>query len=288
MPVIYGHSLPKSPVTISISGSLPRNHSFQDLNSLKQSFEDSNLNSSSPTSRYEQDFLQFEEVGCGGFGKVFKVKNKLDREIYAMKKIVFKKKISHSQMKRVLREVKALARLDHPNVVRYYQAWIEEKSGDIFSKRYSSLSSSSDENECGFEENDEESRSEDALEEDDFLFNRQDDSLFNPQDDFLFDIQEDFGPPTLTQDDLGPPTLTQSQLIKNPSKSWRARIHQSLQPVSTTTIYIQMQLYEDTLQNWFDVRSTLDPLQNLAIFKQICKGLKYIHSQNIIHRVIIN
>lgn len=259
----------KSPTSGS-GGSLPRNHSFQDLNSLKQSFEDINLSSCSPCSRYEQDFSEMEEVGSGGFGKVFKVKNKLDEETYAIKKIVFKKKISHSQLKKVLREVKALARLDHPNVVRYFQAWIEERLGDIFSKRYSStLSSSSDESEIEDEENEEQST---------FLNNgRQDD-----EDEFLFELQDE----SFSTEFRAPqkPLLPESSAANQTWSDVRAQIHLSLQPVSTTTIFIQMQLCEDTLQNWLDVRTQLDYHQNLSIFKQICKGLKYIHSQNIIHR----
>lgn len=52
-----------------------------------------------------------------------KVKNKLDGGFYAIKKIRFRDKGVRTQQ--VLREVKALARLDHPNVCRYYHAWIE-------------------------------------------------------------------------------------------------------------------------------------------------------------------
>lgn len=136
---------PRSGLVSSGNGSLTRNRSFQDLVSLRASYGDNQQTSpSSPLSRYTNDFFEYEEIGSGGFGKVYKVRNRLDGEFYAMKKIVFKKKMSHAQLKQVLREIKNLARLDHPNIVRYYQSWIEEQSGDIFSKRYASSLSSSD------------------------------------------------------------------------------------------------------------------------------------------------
>lgn len=39
------------------------------------------------TSRYFEDFVQLEMIGKGAFGAVYKAQNKLDRKLYAIKKI---------------------------------------------------------------------------------------------------------------------------------------------------------------------------------------------------------
>jgi translation initiation factor 2-alpha kinase 4 len=65
-----------------------------------------------------------QHIGKGAFGEVVKARNKLDGRIYAIKKI----KLNSKFQKKVLTEVKTLSRLYHKNVVRYYQAWIEDES----------------------------------------------------------------------------------------------------------------------------------------------------------------
>ena len=42
------------------------------------------------TSRYQEEFVEINRLGKGGFGSVFKVKNKLDGREYAVKKIPLK------------------------------------------------------------------------------------------------------------------------------------------------------------------------------------------------------
>ncbi|XP_072453944.1 eukaryotic translation initiation factor 2-alpha kinase 1 isoform X3 [Notamacropus eugenii] len=76
------------------------------------------------TSRYLNEFEEIAVLGKGGYGKVYKVRNKLDRQFYAIKKILIKKATKKDCMK-VLREVKVLAGLQHPNIVGYHTAWIE-------------------------------------------------------------------------------------------------------------------------------------------------------------------
>ena len=85
-------------------------------------------------SRYRSEFKELSPLGKGGFGTVFQCSNMLDGREYAIKKILIElhadvagrvtKKFSQ-RLQRVLREVKILARLDHPNIVRYYTAWLE-------------------------------------------------------------------------------------------------------------------------------------------------------------------
>lgn len=76
------------------------------------------------TSRYLNEFEEIAQLGKGGYGKVYKVLNKLDGQFYAIKKILIKK-VSRRDCKKVLREVKVLAGLQHPNIVGYNTAWME-------------------------------------------------------------------------------------------------------------------------------------------------------------------
>ncbi|KAM4820674.1 eukaryotic translation initiation factor 2-alpha kinase 1 isoform 2-T2 [Thomomys bottae] len=76
------------------------------------------------TSRYLNEFEELAILGKGGYGRVYKVRNKLDGQHYAIKKILIKGATKTDCMK-VLREVKVLAGLQHPNIVGYHTAWIE-------------------------------------------------------------------------------------------------------------------------------------------------------------------
>ncbi|XP_058536280.1 eukaryotic translation initiation factor 2-alpha kinase 1 isoform X1 [Ochotona princeps] len=76
------------------------------------------------TSRYLNEFEELSILGKGGYGRVYKVRNKLDGQYYAIKKILIKGATKTDCMK-VLREVKVLAGLQHPNIVGYHTAWVE-------------------------------------------------------------------------------------------------------------------------------------------------------------------
>lgn len=72
--------------------------------------------------RNEFEFLQ--HIGTGAYGDVIKVRNNLDGCYYAIKRIELNPK-NKQLKKRIIREVKLLSRLNHENVVRYYNSWIE-------------------------------------------------------------------------------------------------------------------------------------------------------------------
>ncbi|XP_011140623.1 eIF-2-alpha kinase GCN2 isoform X2 [Harpegnathos saltator] len=75
-------------------------------------------------SRYLWEFQEIKFIAGGGFGEVFKVLHHLDGIEYAVKKIV----VLSSRLKTItvyLKEVKTLAKLNHPNIVQYKAAWIE-------------------------------------------------------------------------------------------------------------------------------------------------------------------
>ncbi|XP_076368926.1 pancreatic eIF-2alpha kinase [Tachypleus tridentatus] len=74
-------------------------------------------------SRYLTDFEPIQCLGRGGYGLVFEAKNKIDDCHYAVKRICLPNK--KEAREKVMREVKALAKLDHPGIVRYFNAWME-------------------------------------------------------------------------------------------------------------------------------------------------------------------
>lgn len=81
------------------------------------------LNTSDYFSRYSSDFESIQRLGRGGFGIVFEAKNKIDDCHYAVKRICLP--LENEARERVMREVRALAKLDHAGIVRYYNAWLE-------------------------------------------------------------------------------------------------------------------------------------------------------------------
>ncbi|XP_015183399.1 PREDICTED: eukaryotic translation initiation factor 2-alpha kinase 4 isoform X2 [Polistes dominula] len=79
-------------------------------------------------SRIRNEFEILKWLGKGAYGDVLKVKNKLDRGVYAIKRIELNPK-KRQLNRKITREVKLLSRVNHENVVRYYNSWIE--SGTI-------------------------------------------------------------------------------------------------------------------------------------------------------------
>jgi translation initiation factor 2-alpha kinase 4 len=74
-------------------------------------------------SRYSIDWVEQGRLGKGGYGVVVKARNKVDGQVYAIKKIKHK---SAAALTDVISEVMLLSRLNHPCVVRYYTAWPED------------------------------------------------------------------------------------------------------------------------------------------------------------------
>eukprot|EP01031_Cornospumella_fuschlensis_P028317 gene28317-34190_t len=122
-----------------------------------------NLNTPSLSqSRYRQEFIEVECLGKGASGEVWKVRNRLDRGMYAIKKIPLGKKdlgggmgvgmgmgnlgVGLSSMGvgmgKIQREVTTISRLVHKSIVRYFAAWIEER-GDVVGRRKDDNTSSS-------------------------------------------------------------------------------------------------------------------------------------------------
>uniref|UniRef100_A0A3B4ZB89 non-specific serine/threonine protein kinase n=1 Tax=Seriola lalandi dorsalis TaxID=1841481 RepID=A0A3B4ZB89_SERLL len=80
--------------------------------------ENRSMGNTSVQSRFTSDFDSIKGLGKGGFGCVYKVRQKLSNKYYAIK-------IVRSNEK-ALREVKALSEFQHQNIVRYYHCWTED------------------------------------------------------------------------------------------------------------------------------------------------------------------
>lgn len=78
-----------------------------------------------PEGRLLSDNVIIREVGKGGFGDVILVRNKMDSTDYAIKRIPLEAN-SEKLNKKIMKEAKILAKLSHPNMVRYYNSWSEE------------------------------------------------------------------------------------------------------------------------------------------------------------------
>ena len=101
-------------------------------------------------SRYENDFIEVEKISKGGFGVVYKTINKLDKVMYAIKKIPLKY-TNFENNNKVLNEAIILANINHENIIRYYSTWIELNNDDliqkeVYSDSYSNTNSNSNSN----------------------------------------------------------------------------------------------------------------------------------------------
>ncbi|CAH1397575.1 unnamed protein product [Nezara viridula] len=201
-------------------------------------------------SRYSTEFEELDYIAKGGFGHVYKVQHKLDGGFYAVKKI-FLRYYNVPDFLQNLKEVKMLAKFNHPNIVAYKAAWLEpfKKKKKLIPAIEMSMSS-------------EESMKEDSLE---VVFESSVSSKieeigdevckFSSNVDLMYRCKYDY------ED-------------KNAVTEW-------------AVLYIQMQLCQQTLRQWLDIRNVdspeIDINQCVEIFRQIVKGVEYIHSQGIVH-----
>ena len=86
------------------------------------------FNKESFVSIYKGDITHFYEIikkiGEGGYGKIYKVKNKESGDIRAMKQIM-KSKIP--DIEKFQNEIKILSMVDHPNIVRLFEVIEDDK-----------------------------------------------------------------------------------------------------------------------------------------------------------------
>lgn len=82
---------------------------------------------SQPAISSMQDFDIITELGKGSFGIVFKVKRKTDDNIYALKK-VYLSKLKLKEKNNALNEIRILASISHPNIIKYKDAFYDDQT----------------------------------------------------------------------------------------------------------------------------------------------------------------
>ena len=86
-------------------------------------------------SPYQAHYHEVRCLGKGGFGSVVSAVGRLDNRAVAVKKVHFKSAVPpwakndalEGLHEELLREARALALMDNPNVVKYHTAWIEPR-----------------------------------------------------------------------------------------------------------------------------------------------------------------
>ena len=66
-----------------------------------------------------------KQLGKGGYGKVYEVKNKTTGEIRACKHL---SKLSIKNLEKFQREIKYLKEMDHPNIIKLFEVYESERS----------------------------------------------------------------------------------------------------------------------------------------------------------------
>lgn len=81
--------------------------------------------------RFQQNFQKDRLLGCGAFGEVWKCRSLKDGKDYGVKVVRFRAggPFGLSIERRVVREAQTLSSMCHPNVLHYYNAWIETDEG---------------------------------------------------------------------------------------------------------------------------------------------------------------
>lgn len=252
----------------------------------------------SPSTRYSNDFEQIQRLGRGAFGEVWKVRNKLDGCFYAIKKI----KLGNDDEKnsKILREVSALSRLSHNNIVRYYQAWIE--SSERNSMKTEAEAEDEDEGEEE-EENEEESDSEAEAGGEESKWLKEISKikmkappsfhvlLCNLCNNFYEDWEVSLNEWSSLAVGLQPLNMCETCFLGELKKSGvsidRNKVKIAKKEVKPQYLYIQMEYCHKTLRDALDDKSLWDNRSGEDIwdlFRQIAAATAYIHKNGCTHR----
>lgn len=256
-------------------------------------------------------------LGKGGYGSVYRVSHRLDGRSYAVKKICLGPSVlsrvqrnGEQELNAILSELRTMARLEHPNIVRYFGGWVEWSKENLTGSpsdanfgrlitEGSSISSSSNVSASSLQRV--------------LLGDSADASLENG---ILFEDSEQAGPgaqqsaknSTSGQSESRPQTLSAVATVTDDAVEEIDRLAPDATAPSVSaadspfltgpslTLHIQMSLYPLTLSQYLssatvshdDSSFTLQHCFHLPasadIFLAILSGVEHLHAHSIVHR----
>jgi translation initiation factor 2-alpha kinase 1 len=290
-----------------------RNHRILALPETEQPFMED--------SRYQRTFLDPSLIEIGGFGEVYKARHSLDGVDYAVKIITFMVKTAQDYVK-ILREVQLYANLpSHPNVVSYKTAWLEADQTNPFGLQCAEMEEMSTSTETLVQESDSNSSSSICFEDSTQLSgvgvtitevcNEEEEKSMaeqveeNPEGNLLrVTIKE-----TRKRSESITDSIVDYGVVKRSvQRALQCELdrHGNSKPKNScrgrfkVNLYIQMELCGNNLKTWIKKRNSrffknsknrenkLLPrpqvTEALGIFRQILKGVSFLHSHHMIHR----
>jgi serine/threonine protein kinase len=77
-----------------------------------------------------------EQIGCGGMGVIYRARQRHSQRIVAIKRVLSYRADSHGALERFRREARAVASLDHPNILPIYEVSESEDGLPFFSMKF--------------------------------------------------------------------------------------------------------------------------------------------------------
>ncbi|EDV94516.1 GH19296 [Drosophila grimshawi] len=236
-------------------------------------------------SRLRTEFEVLMYLGKGAFGDVLKVRNILDNREYAIKRIPLPGR-SRQLYKKMTREVELLSRLNHENVVRYFNSWIESVSdadaaemdkvlGGDWSQSQDLSIKPAKSPQLGLAVHEEETESSSSM-WNGYMNNGVDDS-----DSDGIEFVDSNGKVAVYDDDDDDDDDDDHNQHKEDSSQRKINSPRPQMQV----MYIQMEFCEKcTLRTAIDDNLFENTDRLWRLFREIAEGLSHIHQQGIIHR----
>ncbi|CAD5213206.1 unnamed protein product [Bursaphelenchus okinawaensis] len=233
--------------------------------------------------RYCQDFEEISAIGCGGFGRVYKVKSRLDGHFYAIKKILLRS-AQTDVLTKTVKECKYHATFEDPHIVKYHNAWVELQNVDDATDYLTVKTSSNMSEECrlSFKQ----SEDTDSLV---CFTNGTSKSKVNKHGSTVpeRDVVDTDSISTSSSSDKN---LSQQLVIRrrrNSDTRMPGTVVQGTYPI----LFIQMELCHATLATYLVKRNQqkiaeIDCIFNLKVIKDVVSAIDFLHDRNVIHRDI--